>query len=176
MNSILVVAIVVFGIAIIGAWFFVKSFLDLADEVVEERREKRKQMYRREAMMKAMLLSESEEDGCCSEIPGKNVHAKAPSPGYDPAEIVHNMTPTGDNHQCIEYSETLRQQEDSFRRAGIGYEFGGTNCDLNLNPTCSFMNDEIMGSWFNDSFLDAGSPFESGVDSFGSGFNDPFGA
>lgn len=190
MTTTLLIIIGIIVVAIILITWFCKSMLDLADEVAEKKAERRK---RQRFLHDLSVLLHEEEFRNSHQEAGKNAVQPFPDQGIDPSTIAAaNIYASGVaiEQQIAEHMNIAiaHQQEEDFRRSSTGYEFGGTNCDPNLNPAAHFLNDEMMdtGSSWSDSFSndagwsdpfpdtswDSGSSFDS---SFDSGFNDPFG-
>ena len=60
------------------------------------------------------------------------------------SEQMHQMHET--HHEM--FQEQAQQADEMARMAATGIEFGGTNCDLNLNPGMSSMMDNSMHNLF----------------------------
>ena len=178
MSTSFIIFISLFVIAIIICAWFCKAFIDWADEVVEERRARRRHGSGNRT---AQYLKEGySTDGYAS---NRQIN---PSPCGNPTIIAEqDSLPFGENGQYIHSLDSQRQQEESFRRASTGIDFGGDNTDLNLNPSTHFINEEMMDNsslWsepfnndpgWNDPIPDTSWDIGGGFDSFDSGFNDP---
>ena len=188
MSTTLLIIIGIIVIAVILIVWFSKSLYDLAEEVSEKKAERR----RRQRLLHdlSVLLQEEEVRNTTHQMTGSISNQFSPDQSIDPnltSQI--SATTMATEQQSADHMEIVRQQEEDFRRASTGIEFGGTNPDVDLNPMAHHIVDEMMDSsapW-SDSFAndigmtdpfpdswDNGYSSDPGLDSMSSSGFDPF--
>ena len=131
MSNTLIIIIGIIVVAVILIAWFSKSMYDLAEEVSEKKAERR----HRQRLLHDISMWLHEEELRSSQPLNKN--RPYPYQGAAPRAIeIANIYASGGaaEQQIAEQMNIARQQEDDFKRASTGIEFGGNNPDLNLNP------------------------------------------
>ncbi len=163
MTTTLIIIIGIIVVAIIFVAWFCKGMLELAEEVSEKKAERRQRQRLLHDL--SILLQEEEVRNTTHQKTGRISNLFFPDQNVDPSLTAQaSATTMATEQQIAGHMEIVRQQEEDFRRASTGIEFGGTNPDLNLNPMAHHLVDEMMdanASW-NDPFTND------------SGMTDPF--